>query len=223
MDEKVTAVFCAVDEGDTKNISRIVKEALGAGYSAEEIMNSAMMPAMEAVGEKFHRNEYFVSDMLLSAKTMKKGIAVLKPYLGGNADDTPGNVIIGTVSGDLHDIGKDIVAAMLRASGFNVLDLGVDVSGAEFVEAAEKNRDVDIVAVSALLTATLPAMKKIVSELNAVKEKRKFKIMVGGAPVTEKFAASIKADAYSEDAPEAVKAARRLMQELKEERRAGAD
>ena len=132
-------------------------------------------------------------------------------------------MIIGTVSGDLHDIGKDIVAAMLRASGFNVLDLGVDVSGDEFVEAAEKNRDVDIVAVSALLTATLPAMKKIVSELNAVKERRKFKIMVGGAPVTEKFAASIKADAYSEDAPEAVKAARRLMQELKEERRAGAD
>ena len=221
MDEKITAVFCAVDEGDTKNISRLVKGALRAGHSADEIMNGGMMPAMEAGGEKFHRNEYFVSDMLLSAKTMKKGVAVLKPYMGEKTEDSAGNVIIGTVSGDLHDIGKDIVAAMLRASGFNVLDLGVDVSADEFVEAVDKNQDVDLVAVSALLTATLPAMKKIVSELNAVKCRRRFKIMVGGVPVTEKFAASIRADAYSEDAPDAVRAARGLMEELRGERRGG--
>lgn len=214
MDEKITAVFRAVDEGDTRNIGRLVREALGAGHSAEQIMNEGMMPAMEAVGEKFHQNEYFVSDMLLSAKTMKKGVAVLKPYLGAETDECVGNVIIGTVSGDLHDIGKDIVAVMLRANGFNVLDLGVDVSADEFVEALRKNPEVNLVAVSALLTATLPAMKQIVSRLNEEKGIHAFKIMVGGVPVTERFAAFIKADAYSEDASEAVKAARHLMEQL---------
>ena len=170
-----------------------------------------MISAMDEVGEKFKNNEIFVPEMLVSARAMKKGVDVLKPHLASGEAGALGKVIIGTVAGDLHDIGKNLVAMMIESAGFNVIDLGVDVSKEKFIEAYEANPDTKIIALSALLTTTMPAMRETVELLNASPFRSNIKIMVGGAPITQDFADEVGADAYTEDAASCAQKARTLV------------
>jgi methylmalonyl-CoA mutase cobalamin-binding domain/chain len=169
-----------------------------------------MVDAMSVVGDKFSAGEIFVPEMLISAKAMKLGVEVLKPHLAGDASATLGTCVIGTVKGDLHDIGKNLVAMMVESAGFEMVDLGVDVPADKFIEAAKTNNNVKLVACSGLLTTTMPAMKETVAALKA-SGLDDVKVIVGGAPVTEEFAAQIGADAYAPDAGSAVVKAKELV------------
>jgi methylmalonyl-CoA mutase cobalamin-binding domain/chain len=199
----------AILTGKLKKIEGIVQEALDGGASAGDILN-AMISTMDEVGDKFQRNEIFVPEMLVAALTMKKGVAVLKPLLAGGETNSYGKFIIGTVEGDLHDIGKNLVALMVESAGFEVIDLGVDVPAAKFVEAIKENPDCKVVGVSALLTTTMQAMKDTVAAIDAAGMHSQVKIMVGGAPITPEFAAEIGADAYTPDAGSAATKAKEL-------------
>ena len=174
-----------------------------------EILNRGMIDAMSAVGERFSRGEAFVPEMLVSARAMKLGVETLKPYLKKGAVGANGKVVIGTVQGDMHDIGKNLVAMMIESAGFEVIDLGVDVPAERFISAAKENEGVRIVALSTLLTTTMPSMQAIVSALNGMENRSSFRIMVGGAPVSAEFAEQIGADAYADDAAAAAAAARK--------------
>ena len=199
----------AILTGKLKKIEGIVQETLDEGVSAGDILN-AMIATMDDVGDKFQRNEIFVPEMLVAALTMKKGVAVLKPLLAGGETQSYGKYIIGTVEGDLHDIGKNLVALMVESAGFEVIDLGVDVPAAKFVEAIKENPDCKVVGVSALLTTTMQAMKDTVAAIDAAGVHSQVKIMVGGAPITPEFAAEIGADAYTPDAGSAATKAKEL-------------
>ena len=166
---------------------------------------------MDVVGERFKNNEIFVPEMLIAAKAMKKGVEVLKPLLAEEGTTNAGKVIIGTVAGDLHDIGKNLVAMMIESAGFEVIDLGVDVPHERFVEAYKENPDTKIIALSALLTTTMPALRDAVALLNSQDFRGNIKIMVGGAPITADFAKEIGADAYTEDAASAAAKAKELV------------
>ena len=196
--------------GKTKLAPGVVQEALDSGLDPKAILN-AMIDAMSIVGDRFTRNEAFVPEMLVTAKAMKKGVAVLKPYLSEGVTGARGKLVIGTVQGDLHDIGKNLVAMMIESAGFEVVDLGVDVSAEMFVEAVRDNPETTLVALSSLLTTTMPAMEEIVAELNRQDFRPKIKIMVGGAPITQEFADRIGADAYTEDAGSAAVMAKKLV------------
>lgn len=197
---KIKEIAEAVETGKTKIVAGLVEEALAEGCDPTEILNVGMIEAMNVVGEKFQKNEIFVPEMLIAARAMKKGVEVLKPELAASGVKTVGKVIIGTVSGDLHDIGKNLVAMMIESSGFEITDLGVDVPVEKFVEAIEGDPEIGVVAVSALLTTTMPAMKSTVAALNASGQRSRFKIIIGGAPITQDFADEIGADAYAPDA-----------------------
>ena len=199
----------AILTGKLKKIEGIVQETLDEGVSAGDILN-AMIATMDDVGDKFQRNEIFVPEMLVAALTMKKGVAVLKPLLAGGETQSYGKYIIGTVEGDLHDIGKNLVALMVESAGFEVIDLGVDVHAAKFVEAIKENPDCKVVGISALLTTTMQAMKDTVAAIDAAGIHPQVKIMVGGAPITPEFAAEIGADAYTPDAGSAATKAKEL-------------
>ncbi len=199
----------AILTGKLKKIEGIVQETLDEGVSAGDILN-AMIATMDDVGDKFQRNEIFVPEMLVAALTMKKGVAVLKPLLAGGETQSYGKYIIGTVEGDLHDIGKNLVALMVESAGFEVIDLGVDVPAAKFVEAIKENPDCKVVGISALLTTTMQAMKDTVAAIDAAGIHPQVKIMVGGAPITPEFAAEIGADAYTPDAGSAATKAKEL-------------
>lgn len=175
-----------------------------------DILNDGMIAAMDEVGAKFKNGEIFVPEMLVAAKAMKNGVAVLKPLLSSGEAGAAGKVIIGTVAGDLHDIGKNLVGMMLESSGFEVIDLGVDVPKEKFVEAYEANPDAKIIGCSALLTTTMPALRETVALLNASSFRSKVKIMVGGAPISAAFAEEIGADAYTEDAASCAQKAKEL-------------
>jgi len=205
---KIEEVKANVEKGKTKLIEGLVQEALNEGDKAEDILQ-AMIGSMAVVGDKFSTGELFVPEMLIAAKAMSKGVAVLKPHLVSGSSSSLGTCIIGTVEGDLHDIGKNLVAMMIESTGFNVVDLGVDVPDTKFVEAVKANENVKIVACSGLLTTTMPAMKKTVKTLKESGLKG-FNIMVGGAPVTAEFAASIGADVYTADAGSAAVKAKEL-------------
>ena len=194
--------------GKSKLVPAAVQQALDDGLDATAILNS-MIDTMGIVGEQFKNNEIFVPEMLVAARAMKKGVAVLKPCLASGAAGAKGKVIIGTVAGDLHDIGKNLVAMMIESAGFEVIDLGVDVSADAFLEAYNQNSDAKIVALSALLTTTMPAMADTVKlfKSNGVS----VKIMVGGAPITQAFADEIGADGYSTDAASAAELAKALV------------
>ena len=170
-----------------------------------------MIGAMDEVGVKFKNNEIFVPEMLVSARAMKKGVEVLKPHLASGAAGALGKVIIGTVAGDLHDIGKNLVAMMIESAGFEVIDLGVDVPVEKFIATAEENPDAKIIACSALLTTTMPALEATVAAINNAAWRSNVKVMVGGAPITQEFADKIGADAYTPDAASAAKRARELV------------
>ncbi len=199
-----------VIRGKAKLVPAAVQEALDEGCDATALLDT-MIAAMDVVGENFKNGDIFVPEMLISAKAMKKGVEVLKPHLSSGATGALGKVVIGTVAGDLHDIGKNLVAMMIESAGFEIIDLGVDVPVEKFVAAAGENENVKIVAVSALLTTTMPAMQATVAAINAAPWRGNVKVMVGGAPITQEFADKIGADAYTPDAASAAKRAKELV------------
>ena len=186
----------------------LVKVEIAAETGIDEILNAGLIGAMDIVGKKFSDGELFVPEMLMAAQAMKAGLEVLKPHLSGEDAVSRGTVVIGTVKGDLHDIGKNLVAMMMEGAGFDVVDLGVDIDAEKFVKAAVEH-NAGVIALSALLTTTMPAMGATIA---AIKEAGiAAQVIIGGAPVTEAFAGQIGADGYSEDAPGAVELARKLI------------
>jgi 5-methyltetrahydrofolate--homocysteine methyltransferase len=210
MEELVKKVYSGVLEGQHKQVVVDVQAALDSGVNPVTLLNEGMIAAMAEVGRLFEIGEYYVPEMLISARAMQSGLAVLKPLLK-EADVKPaGKVIIGTVKGDLHDIGKNLVAMMLEGAGFEIKDMGTDVSPEKFVEEV-KGGGVDVVALSALLTTTMPNMKTTIDALKAAGLRDKVKVMIGGAPVTDSYAQQIGADGYSPDASRAVNLAKSLV------------
>ena len=199
-----------VVRGKAKLVPAAVQETLDEGVDASAILDT-MISAMDVVGENFKNGTIFVPEMLIAAKAMKKGVEVLKPHLATGAAGALGKVIIGTVAGDLHDIGKNLVAMMIESAGFEVIDLGVDVPVEKFLTAYEENPGTKIIACSALLTTTMPALQETVTALNAAPWRSQVKVMVGGAPITQEFADKIGADAYTPDAASAAKKAKELV------------
>jgi 5-methyltetrahydrofolate--homocysteine methyltransferase len=197
---------------DTERIKTLALEAVKSGISPYEVVMGGMSKGMEKVGELYEKGEYFVGELIMAGETMKEGLATLRPYME-NGDIKPlGTVVLGTIKEDLHDIGKNIVSILLEASGFKVEDLGVDVNGEKFVRAV-KDTDADIVAMSALLTTTMLNMKEVVEELRRAGLREKVKIIIGGAPITEKFMKEIGADAYANDAVKGVEICKKWMKE----------
>jgi methylmalonyl-CoA mutase cobalamin-binding domain/chain len=192
-------LYEAIVRGDARVAVDAARATLDAGSAALEIVNSEMVPAMDEVGRRFDCEEYFVPQLLLSARAMKGALDLLRPLLASTGAHVAGRVVIGTVKGDLHDIGKNIVAAMLEGAGFDVLDLGVDVAPERFVETVRTAR-VGLVCLSALLTTTMPAMATTIDALCAAELRGQTAVIVGGAPVTERFAREIGADAYGNNA-----------------------
>ena len=201
-------VFELVEKGRSRQIAAAVQAAVDAGVEPSVILNDGMIAAMDSVGKKFSAGEVFVPEMLVAAKAMKKGVDVLKPYLAEGEAGANGKVIIGTVQGDLHDIGKNLVALMLESSGFEVIDLGVDVDKNLFQTTLQENPDTKIVCCSALLTTTMPALKETVAMLNDQPNRKDFSVMIGGAPITDDFAKDVGADYYSPDAAGAAQTAK---------------
>lgn len=196
----IQEVYDLVVRGKARLIEAAVSAALEEGCDPSKLLNEGMIAAMDEVGEKFKNGEIFVPEMLVAAKAMKKGVELLKPHLATGEAGAAGKVVIGTVAGDLHDIGKNLVIMMLESAGFEVIDLGVDVPHEKFIETVEANPDTKIVCCSALLTTTMPALRDAVALLNAAPFRSNIKVMVGGAPITQAFADEIGADAYTEDA-----------------------
>lgn len=205
---KIKEVKTLVETGKSKKVQDAVKEALDAGCSAQEILDG-MIESMGVVGDKFSAGEIFVPEMLIAAKTMSKGVELLKPIMAGDSTSSLGTCIMGTVAGDLHDIGKNLVVMMLESSGFDMVDLGVDVPAEKFVEAVKENDNVVLVACSGLLTTTMPALKEAVQTIKAAYPE--MKVIVGGAPVTQEFANEIGADGYAPDAGSSATTAKELI------------
>jgi corrinoid protein of di/trimethylamine methyltransferase len=198
-----TELYDAVLNGDDKKAHAATITALAAGALPMDLIQETMVPAMDEVGRLFEAEEYFVPELLLAGRAMKNALALLKPLLAASGQKMATRVVIGTVAGDLHDIGKNIVASMLEGSGFEVIDLGTDVSPAKFVAAVEQ-RQPHVVCMSALLTVTMPAMKKTMDALETAGLRTRVKVLIGGAPVTMQYAREIGADGYSENASGAV-------------------
>lgn len=209
MDEKMKAIFDGIVSGDNKQVQQLVQESLAGGTDASTILNEALIPGMAEVGRLFEEGEYFVPEMLISARAMKSAMAILKPYLQQQDVKYAGTVVIGTVKGDLHDIGKNLVSLMLEGAGFQVKDLGSDVAPEKYVDAVRET-NANIVAMSALLTTTMVNMKATITALEEAGLRDKVKVMIGGAPVTENYARQIGADGYAVDASRAVAVARSL-------------
>ncbi|MFI5352439.1 MAG: corrinoid protein [Candidatus Binatales bacterium] len=197
----------AILNGDAKTAAAATHAALGENVPAIELIQKAMVPAMDEVGRRFECQDYFVPEVLLSARAMKAALEPLRPLLAASGAQPAGKVVIGTVKGDLHDIGKNLVAALLEGGGFEVIDLGVDVAPEKFVEAIRKT-NANIVCLSALLTVTMLSMKTTIEGLRAAGLREQVKVLVGGAPVTRQFAEEIGADGYGENASAAVALAR---------------
>jgi methanogenic corrinoid protein MtbC1 len=206
---KITEVKELVEAGKSKKIGAAVQEALDAGGQPAEILQ-AMVDSMSVVGDKFSSGEIFVPEMLIAAKAMSKGVDVLRPLMAGDNAASLGTCVIGTVAGDLHDIGKNLVSMMIESAGFTMVDLGVDVPAENFVKAARENDNVTLIACSGLLTTTMPALKEAVATIKA-SGLSGCKVIVGGAPVTPEFAAEIGADGYAADAGSAAVKAKELV------------
>ena len=211
MEEKIQAVFEAVLNGAMADTSGLVQEAIDAGLEADVILKEGLIAAMSEIGQQFEIGEAYVPEMLISAKSMKFGLELLRPHLVA-ADVQPiGKVIIGTVQGDLHDIGKNLVAMMMEGAGFEVIDLGADVKPEKIIEAIEEHKP-DIVAMSALLTTTMGNMKTAITMMEKAGSKNNLKVMIGGAPVTQEYADEIGADGFSIDASQAASLAKKLVE-----------
>ncbi len=200
----------ALIAGMAKKVRDLVDQALKEGVEPKEILNKALIPGMDVVGEKFKKCEYFIPEVLVAARAMNAGMDLIKPLLTQTGAAFAGKVGIGTVRGDIHDIGKNLVATMLEGAGFQVIDLGVNVIPEKFVEVA-KNEAVDIVAMSALLTTTMIAMRDVIHALKEAGIRERVKVMIGGAPVTPRYADEIGADGYAPDAASAVEKAKELI------------
>lgn len=204
-------LYDAILTGNAPKAEEVTKAALEENIDPTELVAKYMIPAMDEVGKRFECNEYFVPELLIAARAMKMSMALMAPALAAVGAEAAGRVVIGTVQGDLHDIGKNLVASMLEGAGFEVVDLGVDVSPEKFIEAAEE-KEGSLVALSALLTTTMTQMKAVVEKLKAAGVRDKYKIMIGGAPITQQYADEIGADGYSDNASAAVALARRLVE-----------
>lgn len=208
--DKLTEINEMLQKGRAKAVVKLVQEALDEGIDANVILKDALLNAMNEVGIKFKNEEIFVPEVLISARAMNKGVDILKPYLSNEDDSVKGSVVLGTVKGDLHDIGKNLVRIMMEGKGITVYDLGTDVPAEKFIEEAIAN-DVDVICCSALLTTTMPEMKRVV---DMVKEKNlDVKVMIGGAPVTQAYCDQIGADAYTDDATSASEVAAQFILE----------
>lgn len=202
-------LYEAILSGDNKTALAVTQQAVSEGVQPMELITNYMIPAMSEVGRRFECEEYYVPELLLAARAMKGSLEVLRPLLAASGAQPLARVVIGTVKGDLHDIGKNLVSSMLEGGGFEVIDLGTDVTPQQFIEAVHAHK-ASIVALSALLTVTMPMMKNTIDALKQASLRDRVKVMVGGAPVTREFANSIGADGYSETATSAVALARQL-------------
>ena len=203
-------VSLALQAGRAPKVKELVQQAVDEGIPAKDVLEQGLLSGMSVVGEKFKNNEVFVPEVLIAARAMNAGVAILKPYLTEAGVEAKGTAVIGTVKGDLHDIGKNLVKMMLEGRGLNVIDLGVDVEPERFVQAAIDN-EADIICCSALLTTTMGEMKHVVEAAAAKGIRDKVKIMIGGAPVTQEFCDSIGADYYTEDAASAAVCAAQIL------------
>ena len=203
-----------LQKGRAKNVKALVEQAIAENYNPKEILEEGLLAGMMVVGEKFKNNEVFVPEVLVAARALNAGLAVLEPKLAEIGNQPVGRAIIGTVKGDLHDIGKNLVAMMLRGVGFEVIDLLVDVDVDTFIDKAEET-GADIICMSALLTTTMPAMKEVVDGLVARGLREKYIVMIGGAPVNDSFAKEIGADYYTPDAATCAEVAKKAVLERK--------
>jgi 5-methyltetrahydrofolate--homocysteine methyltransferase len=210
MEPVISEIFEAILEGQQKKAIEKVNQALAENVDPSVILNEGMVKAMAEVGRLFEEGEYFVPEMLIAARAMQSGLAILKPHLAQADVKSSGKVVAGTVKGDLHDIGKNLVAMMLEGAAFEIVDLGSDVSPDKFVEAV-RSTGADIVAMSALLTTTMPNMKTTIEALEAAGLRDKVKVIVGGAPLTPEYAKQIGADGYAADASRAVALAKTMI------------
>jgi 5-methyltetrahydrofolate--homocysteine methyltransferase len=210
VNEILESIQTAVLKGDIKTTQDQVEQALGSGLSPADILHGGLISAMTEVGRLFEAGEYYVPEMLIAARAMKGGVAILKPYLAETDVQPLGKVVIGTVKGDLHDIGKNLVSMMLEGAGFEIVDLGVDVAPEIYVEAIQSG-DIDILGMSALLTTTMPFMKTTIDALVQAQLRDRVKVIIGGAPVTQSYADDIGADGYAPDASRAASLAKSLL------------
>ena len=199
-----------LQKGRSKNVKALVEEAIAEGQDPKVILNEGLLSGMMIIGEKFKNNEVFVPEVLVAARAMNAGLTGLEPKLVEVGNKPVGKVVIGTIAGDLHDIGKNLVAMMLKGAGFEVIDIGVDVAPAAFVDKAEEV-GADVICVSALLTTTMPGMQTVVENLKARGLRDKYIVMVGGAPVNQAFADQIGADIYTSDAASCAEAAKKAV------------
>ncbi len=200
----------SVIDGEMNLTQELVQKALVQEMPPEQILKDGLISAMEEVGRRFECNEFYVPEMLISARAMKSGLALLRPHLTAANVEAAGKVIIGTVQGDLHDIGKNLVGMMLEGAGFEVVDLGADVSSEKYLAAVKEHRP-DLVACSALLTTTMPSMKNVILLLKDAGLRDQVKVIIGGAPVTDKYATDIGADGFAPDAASAASLAKQLI------------
>lgn len=198
-----------LQQGRAPKVQELVSQAIEEGISPKEILEKGLLSGMSIIGEKFKKNEVFVPEVLIAARAMNMGVEVLKPHLISAGVETKGTAVLGTVKGDLHDIGKNLVKMMFESKGLNVVDLGVDVAPETFVEKAKEN-DADIICCSALLTTTMAEMKNVVDKASEAGIRNNVKIMIGGAPVTQRFCDSIGADFYTPDAATAADVALKI-------------
>lgn len=210
MMNNLNELYDAILVGKLEDAVKVTKIAVEEGMTPHEIINQYMIKAMEEIGSRFEAGKVFVPNLLMSARAMRGALDVLKPLMQGQVDSYIGKIVIGTVKGDLHDIGKNLVVSMFEGCGFEVINLGVDVSSDKFISAALENK-ADIICMSALLTTTMNYMKEVVAAVEASELKGKVKIMVGGAPVNDAFAKAIGADAYTSNANAAVVMAKKLI------------
>jgi corrinoid protein of di/trimethylamine methyltransferase len=200
----------AILDGDATAAHEITEKALAAGVEPMRLVNDYMIPAMAEVGRRFECNEFFVPELLIAARAMKSALGLVRPLLAASGAQPAGKVVVGTVKGDLHDIGKNLVAAMLEGNGFDVIDLGVNVSPEQFI-ASVKEKGANVIAMSALLTTTMPAMRTTIDALKQAGVRDKVKVLIGGAPITQKYADEIGADGYSDNAVGAVGVAKKVL------------
>lgn len=207
--DKLSEIKELMQQGRAKNVVTLVQEALDEGIESNVILNDALLAGMAIIGDKFKREEIFVPEVLVAARAMNKGVEVLKPYLQDSSNISKGTAVLGTVKGDLHDIGKNLVRIMMEGKGIDVIDLGTDISAETFIDEAKKNH-ADIICCSALLTTTMPEMKRVVDLVKA--ENLDVKVMIGGAPVNQEFCDEIGADYYTDDAASAADVAASILE-----------
>ena len=207
---KMEDLYQAVLEGDSEAVKNGVQALLDASHATSEILQRGLIDAMQEVGKRYEEGDFFVPEMLIAARAMQAGLALLKPYLADSGVVSSGKVAVGTVKGDLHDIGKNLVVMMLEGAGYEVVDLGADVNPEKFMEVVRDG--VDVVGLSALLTTTMDNMKDVIEAIDDMGMRDKVKIVIGGAPVTEEFANEIGADGFAPDASSAVRLINKLLE-----------